>query len=336
MVLFRSYKTQILTLTFLMCLISVSTLHLATASAEDKSRLSDKKTDAPETATKDSTDPNAVTDPNTVANEDDNDSDIFEFDFSALIKINEAYRNIFTEELITDEGRVSYSTLKRRPLDRLAARRELKKLNPAILMNLSKEERIAFWINTYNFCTIEVILRHYPIEPKWYMIIYPDNSIMQISGAWEKEFFWIQGEQYNLKEIEQDFLLKRYKDPRICFLLSNTSVGGATLRNEPYTAKHLDEQLNDQVKKYLASPKGLRLDKENNILHLSNLFQEHKDTFLASEYATIKKFRDRKDEERIWLNFITPYLSKEDVRYLETEQFKIRFIDADWHLNETP
>lgn len=354
MVLFRLYKTQILTLISLVCIISLSSLYLATASAEDKSASSNKntniadanetkvpskstpapakkaKTDTSDTAKKDSEDPN------TPADENDSDSDIFELDLSAMTKINEAYSNIFTPELITSEGYVEYSTLKRKPLDRLSAKRELKKLNPAILMILSKKERAAFWINTYNFCTIELILRHYPIQPKWYMIIYPDNSIMQITGAWEKEFFWIQGEQYNLKEIQQGFLLKRYKDPRICFALSNASIGGATLRNKPYKAEHLDAQLDEQVKEYLAAPKGLRLDKTNHILYLSNLFQEHKDTFLASEYATVKKFRNRNEEERTWLNFISPYLSKEDVRYLETEQFKIRFIDVDWHLNEAP
>jgi hypothetical protein len=251
------------------------------------------------------------------------------------VLINEAYDRIFTPDLISDDGRVEYSTLKRKRLDVIAAKRELKKLNPAVLMALSRDEHIAFWINTYNFCTIELILRHYPIEPKFYMIIYPDNSIMQISGPWTKEFFDIQREEYNLKEIEQDYLLKRYKDPRICFALSNASVGGATLRNEPYKGDRLNEQLDDQVKKYIATNKGLRWDKDNDILYLSNLFQMHSKVFLESEkWASIKKFRKRKDVERIWLNFIAPHLTEEDISYLEKNEFKIKFIDFDWHLNE--
>lgn len=297
----------------------------APATHEEPENPSATKTDSP--------DPNH----SPVKNESTNENDIFELDLSALTVINDAYRNIFTPELVTEDGRVKYSTMKRKRHDFLIAERALKQLNPAILMKgLSREERIAFWINTYNFCTIEVILRHYPIEPKWYMITYPDNSIMQVTGAWEKEFFEIQREEYNLKEIEQDFLMKRYKDPRICFALSNASVGGATLRNEPYEGNRLDVQLNDQIKKYLATNKGMRWNKENNILYLSNLFQVHKNTFLASEYATVKKFRDRKEEERVWLNFILPYLSKEEIHYLETAKYSIKFIDVDWHLNEAP
>lgn len=339
MVLFHTQNKPILTLALLACLIGLCTFRFSTAAAEDQPDRP-AKTDTPDgndpnpsetasaPATTDSPDPNAPA--------SENEDDIFELNPSSLVLINEAYRNIFTPELVTDNGLVKYSTLKRKRYDVLTVNRELKQLNPAILMSLSREERIAFWINTYNFCTIEVILRNYPIQPKWWNILYPDNSIMQITGAWEKEFFDIQREEYNLQEIEQDFLLKRYKDPSICFALSNASIGGATLRNEPYEGSRLDEQLEDQVKKYLATSKGIRWDKQNNIFYLSNLFQAHKDTFLASEYATIKKFRDRKEEERTWLNFIVPYLSQEDIRYLETAPFKIKFIEVDWHLNEAP
>lgn len=274
----------------------------------------------------------ALKDPNDIELADE--PDLFEPKLSTFVLINEAYDRIFTPELITEDGRVDYFTLKRRRWDVLTAQEELKNLNPAVLMSLTRDQRIAFWINTYNFCTISLILNEYPIEPKWYMIIYPDNSIMQITGAWTKVFFEIQQLEYNLTEIEQDFLLKRYNDPRICFALSNASAGGPILRNEPYSTDHLYKQIEEQIKKYLSTPKGMRLDKENNILHLSNIFQVHTKTFLESDLVNIKKFRDRKDQERVWLNFILPYLSKEDVRYLEDNEVKIKFIDFDWHLND--
>ena len=337
---FIRLKNPILVMGLWVVLVSIPFFHLTTATAEEKADGATAKT-APAVAADEKISASdeeeaKSTDPNTLASEDtaDENSDIFELKLSSLVLINEAYDRIFTPELITEEGLVKYSTLKRKRLDVLAAKRELKNLNPAILMTLSNKERIAFWINTYNFCTIELILRHYPIQPKWYMIIYPDNSIMQITGAWTKEFFDIQREEYNLQEIEQDFLLKRYQDPRICFAISNASVGGATLRNERYKGDRLDEQLDDQVKKYLATSKGIRWDKDNDLLKLSNVFQTHAKTFLESDLAEIKKFRKRKDEDRVWLNFILPHLSEEDIRYLEKTDFKIQFIEFDWHLNE--
>ena len=262
------------------------------------------------------------------------ESDIFELKISTYISINRAYSRIFTPELISEEGLLKYSTLNRKRLDVIVAKRNLKKLNPAILMNLSKKEQTAFWINTYNFCTIDTILRYYPIQPKWYMIIYPDNSIMQITGAWTKVFHEIQREEYNLQEIKQDFLLKRCKDPRLCFALSNATVGGATLRNEPYKADHLDEQLDGQVKKYLSTNKGMRWDEEHHTLFLSNVFQMNKISFLDSDLAEIKRFRNRKEIERVWFNFLVSYLPDEDIRHLENTELSVRFIDFDWHLNE--
>jgi len=346
MELIDRHTSKILVLGLLICLAGASSIRLAALKAEEKPVAPNtvpKPADADESrparpapsAQEEIADPNqSPADPNTVNPE--NDNDIFEVKLSTLVMINEAYDRIFTPELITEDGRVKYGTLKRKRLDILTAQRELKDLNPAVLMTLSREQRIAFWINTYNFCTIELILRYYPIQPKWYMIIYPDNSIMQITGAWTREFFEIQQLEYTLQEIEQEYLLDRYKDPRICFALSNAAAGGPILRNEPYRADRLDAQLNDQVRKYLNTDKGMRWDKANNILYLSNIFQIHAETFLESDLADIKKFRDRKDTERVWLNFILPYLSEEDVRYLESGGCAIKFIDFDWHLNESP
>jgi hypothetical protein len=260
--------------------------------------------------------------------------DPFNLKASSLVLIQEAYEKIFTPELISDDGRVAYATLRRKRTDMMTSMRELETLNPAVLMSLSKEERIAFWINTYNVCMIKLIIDRYPIEPKWYMILYPDNSIMQIPNAWTNVYFNIQKLEYNLKEIEQNFLLERYKDPRICFAISYASVGGANIRKEPYRGGDLETQLNDQVKQYLKSEKGLKLDKANNVLYLSNLFQMHKKTFIESEFASILKFRNRKVEERAWLNFILPYLDETDVYYLEKNNVEIKFIQYDWHLNE--
>lgn len=301
---------------------------LLTIQAQEQSDISDNQRDDPNSlneSTEDTADPNIL----------DSEDDIFNLNLSGLSTIYQAYEAIFTPELITEDGRVDYDTLKRKRQDVVAAERALKALNPAILMSMNTEQKMAFWINTYNFCMIDVILRNYPIEPKWWNILYPDNSVMQISGAWEKEFFQIQQLEYTLKEIEREFLLERYKDPCICFALSNASIGGPLLRNRPYTAEKIVEQLDDQVKKYLNLPdRGMRIDKENNVLYLSNIFRMYRDTFLASDYAKIKKFRNLKEDDKTWVNFIFGYLSDEDARYLENADFQVRFIEFNWHLNQ--
>jgi hypothetical protein len=237
-------------------------------------------------------------------------------------------------QYVNDNGDVNYSLLRRKRSELYNAVKILETVHPAQILAMSDAEKQAFWINAYNLCTLKLIIDNYPIEPKWYMILYPDNSIMQISNPWTKNYFKIQGLEYNLYEIERELLLGRFKDPRICFTLSYASRGGAFSRKEPYRAETLNEQLDEQVRKYLSSPRGLRWDKSNNFLYVSTLFNMYRDIFLESKYAEIKKFRHRKDEERVWLNFLVDYLPPEQKNLLETTDYTFKFIDYNWNLNE--
>ncbi len=308
------------------------------------------KTDTPKTKTEDkpaktpptetpASDPNSVSspaDPNAIKPSDDKE-DVFSPKLSTLIKINEAFETIFSSEFVSEKGLVDYAKLRRKRSTLLNLAKDLDNVNPMILMSLSPKEKTAFWINTHNACILKLIVDYYPIQHKPYMIFYPNNSIMQITGDWRtKHFFDVQGFQYKLEEIEQEFLMDRTKDPRILFALSYASIGGANLRNEPYTAEKMDEQLDDQVRKYLKSEQGMKIDRDKNTLYLSNLFTmyKHKEMFLASEYAKILRFRDHKPEVQAWLNFIRDYLSEEDIRFLEEGDYKIKFIKYDWELDE--
>ncbi|MHC4926531.1 MAG: DUF547 domain-containing protein [Planctomycetota bacterium] len=285
-------------------------------------------------------DPNAPADSNVDPNTAEEGEDVFSPKISTLVKINQGFEAIFNSDYVTEDGLVRYADLRRKRSDLNAVIRELNNLNPMILMSLSPTEKTAFWINTYNACVLNLVIDHYPIEHKIYMIFYPNNSIMQITGDWRsgnKHLFQIQGLQYNLQEIEQDFLLDRTQDPRVLFALHYGSMGGGLLRNEPYTTETLDDQLNDQVKRFLADKRGMKIDKNKNTLYLSSLFSiyKHKEFFEDSEYVTIKRYRDRnKIAERGWLNFIHDYLEPEDLQYLKNSDFDIKLIKFDWLLNE--
>jgi hypothetical protein len=327
-----------LSVVFLCAVSFVPSLH-----AEANTPTTDESVGSESNLSQASEDPNVVSenavtetgDPNELLEEDG----AFTPRISTYLEIIELFGEILNPELITDQGLVDYDTLRRKRQDMVRVSSKLKELNPAVRMALNKNEKQAFWINTFNVCVLELVIEHYPIEPKLYMIFYPDSSIMQITGNWwTKEYFDIQTMQYTLQEIEWNFLLNPYKDPRIIFALSYASLGGAILQNEPYTAEELDRQLDDQVRQYLQTPQGMKIDKEKNILYLSNLFtmHDHRELFLASEYAEIKRFRDRNPDEQAWLNFIWHYVSEEDKRYLENASPDIRFMKYDWQLNEAP
>jgi hypothetical protein len=246
----------------------------------------------------------------------------------------EACEQIFPT-YVDDQGLVDYKMLRRKRAELINAAREFDKVHPAQLMSWSNNEKIAFWINAHNIFTLKLIVDNYPIQPRWYLINYPDSSIMQIVGGRDKKYFKIMGMEYTLREIEKEILMERFKDPRIFFALSYASMGGAFLRNEPYYPDKLDEQLDEQARKFLSSPRGFRIDRTKKIVFLSDIFNWYKPVFIE-KYGSIKKFRDRQPHIQSYLNFIVNYVSPDNVGYFESDSYVVRFQLYDWHLNEQP
>ncbi len=318
-----------------LCVVSAYPLRYVLAdTVQDKpSKTSDPNTpvvNAPVESDKNATpDPNQ-SNTNSVSEEQDNMTLPGQSPLPELYKACE----IIYGQYVNDKGEVNYSLLRRKRSDLNNILSYLKSVHPAQIMAMNDEEKQAFWINTYNLCTLKLIIDNYPIQPKWYMILYPNNSIMQISDPWTKNYFDIQGLQYNLQEIEQELLLQRFKDPRICFALSNATRGGAALRKEPYRAETLSEQLDDQVKKFLASTQGITIESDTKTVYISNLFNIHREIFLKSKYAEIKKFRQRKPDEKAWLNFMLFFVPDTDKSFLENNEVILKFKKFEWDLNE--
>ena len=55
----------------------------------------------------------------------------------------------------------------------------------------------------------------------------------------------------------------------------------------------------------------------------------------VGRYGTDKKFKSRDPETRAVLNFLTNYLSREDVEFLEVENYSLEYLNFDWRLNDT-
>src|SRR6185295_408323 len=76
---------------------------------------------------------------------------------------------------------------------------------------LSKNDRIAFWLNAYNALVLKTVIDHYPIAKR--SGDYPDRSIRQIPGAFERVQHRLAGRTLTLDQIEQT-VLSEFKDPR--------------------------------------------------------------------------------------------------------------------------
>jgi len=132
------------------------------------------------------------------------------------------------------------------------------------------DEKLAFYINTYNILALKMVVDHWP-----------QKSIKDVgsffSPVWKKEAGIIAGKAVSLDDVENN-IIRPMGDPRIHLAIVCASVSCPDLRNEPYTAAKLNQQLNDQAKVFLANnKKGMLI--QHGELNVSKIFKWFKQDF---------------------------------------------------------
>jgi len=245
-------------------------------------------------------------------------------------------------QFVNDEGTVNYKQLKRKKSLLEKVLDEFENLERSEYKVWPQEDKIAFWINAYNLKMLEIIVDNYPIEssrllrilPTWgpYSIRHIDKNI----GGISKQKFYVMDEEFTLGEIERRFFGQEFREPRVFLAICRATLSSPPLRKEPYYGYRLYEQMEDQVRKFLSSPKAFRIDRKDKEVHLTPLFQT---TWYGKEfipkYRTDKRFKSEPAAARAVLNFITNYVSEPDVSFLEREIYSVEYIRYDWTLNDS-
>jgi len=244
----------------------------------------------------------------------------------------EAYATLL-KTYVDDKGDVDYFELRRKRLDLIGVQNAMEAIKLAEYEQWETAEKAAFWINAHNICALRVVVDNYPIKPRWpFNLMYP-NGIMQIPGARTKIYFRLVEREYSLTEMERDRLLKQFGDVRYMFALSHATRGAGFLRTEPFYPDRLDKQVDEQVRRFLKSPRGLRIDRDAGVVQLSDMFIWYKDTFIA-KYGQVRRFRNQPDDVRAYLNFVFDFLPEAQTEYLLNRTFTVTYISYDWALND--
>ena len=284
------------------------------------------------------TEPNEKRVPNLEPNEpnaaNESSGDIFNKEFDAILS-----------EYVNEQGMVDYARLRRHRLQIKAVLAQLAILDPDEYESWTRNEKIAFWINTYNILMLDIIVENYPIESKrLYRLWWSPKSIRHIpprsevgTPKWNGYKFIVMDEEFTLYEIEDRFFKTEFADPRIFLTLSFASLDSPPLKNTPYYGKNLDKQLDEQVARFLSKTSAVRIDKNKDIVYLSVLFEPKwpwYGTYFLADYATDKKFKSHPKQMRAILNFLCGYLDNRNVSYLETGNYSVKYKGYDWRVNE--
>lgn len=199
----------------------------------------------------------------------------------------------------------------------------LKKFDPSSLQ--SKNDALAFWINSYNFFMIKIILERGFDEGQLDIDGVKDfGSFFNPYWIFKQEFNEIGGEKYSLDQIEKGTLLgeaykkKGWKDARIHFAVNCASVGCPPLIKTVYKSATLDKTLDENIKKAFKTKRHLHIKEKT--LHLTHLFKWYKQDFV-DDAGSVKKF-------------ILQYIKNENRQKQIQETKEIEHIDYNWELNK--
>ncbi len=196
--------------------------------------------------------------------------------------------------------------------------RYLASLAVADLDAATRQQKLAFFINAYNACTIRLILRHHGNI----------GSIRDIKKPFKTREWKIAGRIMSLDEIENDKLRAELAEPRIHFAIVCASVSCPDLASHAYTAAGIDRELDEAAGKFLGSKKHLRVEvdegffSDSYILYVSQIFNWFEKDFT-------------RDGQRV-ADFVARHAGETTAAFIRKHRSKlvIRHLDYDWSLNQ--
>lgn len=232
-------------------------------------------------------------------------------------------------DLYVRDGDVYYRALK---LERARLDSYIASLATASIDSAPPNEQLAFWINAYNAFVLRTVIDRYPIQAR--TKDYPQPSIRQIPGAFERLPHRAAGRTVTLDQIEQT-ILPTFNDPRAYFALGRGSHGGGRLHSEAYVAARLDTQLAGVRNECTSRPQCVQIDLAADKVNISAIFSWREKEFAAA-YATKAQaiFAGRSPVERAVLAFIEPKLLTIEREVLEKNTFQVTYRPFDWTLND--
>ena len=196
----------------------------------------------------------------------------------------------------------------------------LKKLKKVTISELNKNEVMALYINSYNACTLKLILNHYPID---------SINDISISKRWKWKGWNIAGETLSLDEIEH-VKLRPMGDPRIHFVINCASVSCPVLLPEAIVATKLNHQLDRATKSFLNDElRGMTLKESSSFLgfdgekkvHVSKIFSWFGSDFVKAEGSVSKFIKNHVQGKNAAI-----------VKDLDSDN-DLSYLDYDWNLN---
>lgn len=214
---------------------------------------------------------------------------------------------------VTAEGLVDYDAFARAP----SFASYLRALAAADPSTWARSDQLAYWINVYNAYTIQLINSRG--ERRSIRNINKRFGVT-LKSPWAEPVVRAAGRTLTLDDVEHRIIRPTFGDARIHVALVCAARGCPPLRTEAFIGARLEEQLDDQARRFLATATKNRVDVANGVVYGSPIFTWYRDDF-GGTLAGVGRF---------WARYVTD----PPVRaLLSAGQFRWEDTPYDWSLN---
>jgi hypothetical protein len=141
------------------------------------------------------------------------------------------------------------------------------------------KDELAYYINAYNALTWKGVIERGPEEESvWKGAISGYNFFIGTKVLCE-------GEKISLRDLENDVVRAKYKDPRIHAALNCASIGCPLLRREAFEGSKLDAQLDEQVRIWVNDDYHVKPEPATKKVGVNKIFDWFADDFVGYEKA---------------------------------------------------
>jgi Protein of unknown function, DUF547 len=175
----------------------------------------------------------------------------------------------------------------------------------------TKIDMLVLFMNAYNALAMKGVLDGRLPSNTFYRHLFFKSAKYPLAGG-----------ETNLHSIEHE-ILRKLDEPRIHFSIVCVSSSCPKIRNDAYSAAKLEEQLEDNTRRFINDPSRNRFDKQEKIAYLSKIFDWFSMDFEKSAGSTQK--------------YIAKYVNDPEIaKELAAGGYKINYLDYSWNLNGTP
>ncbi len=174
--------------------------------------------------------------------------------------------------------------------------------------SMSKDQKLAFYVNAYNAYTINLILTENP------------KSIQDLDGGqvWKQRSFAVGRQKMSLNQIEHD-TIRKLEDGRIHAVVNCASKGCPPLPAKPLTADGIQGQLDAAARTWVAT-NAYKMD--GDTLQLSQIFKWYGEDFTGAGAGQTSDA----DKHAAGRTFLTKFGAT-------LTDGKTEWMDYDWMLN---